>query len=103
MLDDSKWKRVRRLMVKLAVSCRYLPPSLYLKDGIQLELVYPVNRGSNAEIYRGIYKGDTVAVKRLWFGAPLGRTEADQLREASRYPCDVNNVTTYTSRSTGVI
>jgi hypothetical protein len=51
-------------MNELAARSEQLPPTLFINH-VQLEsTTFPVTHGGFADIYRGIYEGNAVAVKR---------------------------------------
>ncbi|KAL0953745.1 hypothetical protein HGRIS_004935 [Hohenbuehelia grisea] len=56
--------RVLKLMIRLSEICHRLPSSLFVKDSVPLD-TEPVSCGNFSDIYRAIYQGEVVALKRL--------------------------------------
>lgn len=50
---------LRRLCGRFAI----LPPSHVISDGLKITTLAPVESGGFADVYRGTYNGNTVAVK----------------------------------------
>lgn len=68
---------LRRLLIFLSRSWKIIPQSLYLR-GIRLEDRDPVNGGGYADIFRGSFQGQRVALKRLRHFSAVQKTEKEE-------------------------
>jgi hypothetical protein len=59
-------RRVIKLLVDIASASNELPRTLFLR-GVQLHSFNPTSCGAYADVFRGSWKGTTVALKRLRF------------------------------------
>lgn len=63
-ISSDEQRSLRRLLVAFSRSAKQLPSSLSL-EGIELQEKHPIIGGGNADIFRAMYKGRLVALKRL--------------------------------------
>ncbi len=72
---------LRRLLIALCRRTQTLPKSFLIR-GVRLRDKVPINGGGFADIFRGSYKGETVALKRLRnFGnRPIPKSEQNVSR-----------------------
>ncbi|KAJ7170993.1 kinase-like domain-containing protein, partial [Mycena filopes] len=72
---------LHRLLIKLALSCRKLPSSLFIQ-GIEGKPEAACDGGGFADIYKAVFKSQDVALKRLRFFT--GATDEERKKDSER-------------------
>jgi hypothetical protein len=67
--DPLPRRQIYRLLVKAVDQFNCLPPTVYLR-GVRLHSEHPVDGGGYADIYKGIYQGKEVAIKKFRIFGP---------------------------------
>ncbi len=80
-IDKKKWQRVCRLLVKLACSSGQLPSSVRIEQVTREGDSH--SAGGMADIYKGLYGGEKVAIKRLRFTAALSPEQKTEFVEVT--------------------
>ena len=71
-------ERFSLMLRKMCSEHKLLPSSYTIADGLQTVGEIPYGRGGNADVWRGVYQGSTVAVKalRIYSRVDLASVEA---------------------------